>query len=46
MAHYPCWPMFSLELDHVIPEFHGGPSVAENLVLACQRCNRRKGASL
>lgn len=44
MAHYPCWPMFTLELDHVIPEFHGGLSVAKNLVLACQHCNRRKGA--
>lgn len=46
MAHYPCWPMFTFELDHVIPEFRGGPSIAENLVLACRRCNRSKGARL
>lgn len=39
-----CWPIFTLEIDHVVPEFHGGASVAENFVLACQHCNRSKGA--
>lgn len=32
-----------LEFDHLIPERRGGPSTAENIVLACRRCNRRKG---
>jgi len=31
------------EMDHLIPEILGGPTTAANLVLACQRCNRRKG---
>lgn len=37
------WPVFSLELDHVVPEYLGGPSTADNLVLACRPCNRGKG---
>lgn len=40
------WVSFTLTLDHVIPEFLGGPSTADNLVLACGTCNRRKGARL
>jgi 5-methylcytosine-specific restriction endonuclease McrA len=41
------WPQIvDLELDHVIPERHSGPSTADNIVLACRRCNRRKGARL
>lgn len=32
-----------LEFDHVVPEYHGGQTVASNLVLACRACNRRKG---
>ena len=31
------------EVDHVIPRAHGGTEEAENLVAACQRCNRSKG---
>lgn len=31
-----------LEFDHVFPEFHGGQSVPENIVLACRPCNRSK----
>jgi 5-methylcytosine-specific restriction endonuclease McrA len=37
------WVHFGHEIDHVHPESAGGPTTAENLVLACQRCNRRKG---
>lgn len=38
------WVSFTgLELDHVHPEFHGGTATAENIVLACRRCNRSKG---
>ena len=36
--------MPGFEFDHVIPEFHVGPSTAENLVIACRPCNRSKGA--
>ncbi|MCC6565278.1 MAG: HNH endonuclease [Chloroflexi bacterium] len=38
--------MFALEIDHVIPEKHGGPTTADNLSLACLRCNRRKGSDI
>lgn len=42
----PSWVWFEgLEMDHVRPEFHGGDSSPANLVLACRRCNRSKGAS-
>ena len=39
------WVWFELELDHVVAESRGGPTVADNLVLACRSCNRRKAAS-
>ena len=39
----PGWPAFiDLELDHRISEFKGGPSTADNIVLACLPCNRAK----
>ncbi len=39
------WVSFQgLEIDHVVPESKGGGGDAGNLVLACRRCNRRKGA--
>ena len=38
------WVHLSLEIDHIIPESHGGASTPDNLTLACRRCNRRKGA--
>lgn len=38
------WPVIDgLELDHVIPEYHGGPNTADNITLACRACNRKKG---
>ncbi|WP_210247685.1 HNH endonuclease [Salinarimonas soli] len=30
-------------LDHVIPRSQGGPTRAENLVLACAACNNARG---
>ena len=30
-------------IDHLIPESQGGPTVSENLWLACRRCNEFKG---
>jgi len=38
------WVTFDHEMEHVIPEFLGGATTAENIVLACRPCNRRKGA--
>jgi hypothetical protein len=29
--------------EHVVPRVKGGPSVAENEVAACRRCNRERG---
>ena len=37
---------FTHEPDHIIAAQHGGLPVAENLALACVRCNRRKGTNL
>ena len=34
------------EMDHVIPEKHGGPTESANLALACCYCNRFKGPNL
>lgn len=33
-----------LTLDHVIPRSRGGHLVAENAVVACRRCNKRRGS--
>ena len=30
-------------IDHLVPESRGGPTVRENLWLACRRCNEFKG---
>ena len=35
-----------LSIDHVIPRSRGGTSTWENCVLACMRCNRKKGSKL
>jgi hypothetical protein len=34
------------EFDHVLPVAMGGPTSVRNGVLACEDCNRRKGASI
>ncbi|MCA9319323.1 MAG: HNH endonuclease, partial [Planctomycetes bacterium] len=36
-------PLDQLSIDHVVPRSRGGPSTWENCVLACLRCNVRKG---
>lgn len=33
-------------IDHIIPEAAGGPTVLENLCLACHSCNEFKGAQV
>ena len=43
-------PQFSVDatfhIEHVRPKQHGGSSTAENLALACDRCNLHKGPNL
>jgi hypothetical protein len=34
------------QVDHVIPQQHGGATVEENLAWACFRCNKHKGPNL
>src|SRR5580704_11448143 len=34
------------EVEHVISEKHGGPTIAENLAAACFSCNRFKGTDI
>lgn len=36
----------SFEIEHIISEKHDGPTVAENLALACPYCNDYKGTDL
>jgi 5-methylcytosine-specific restriction endonuclease McrA len=37
------WVWMEHEFDHVLPEYLGGKSTVDNIVTACQSCNRRKG---
>lgn len=37
---------FGCEVDHIISEKHGAPTVAENLTYACAFCNRAKGSDI
>ncbi len=37
---------FPHEVDHIIPEKHGGETNADNLAFTCWRCNRYKGTDL
>lgn len=34
------------QLDHIVAHQHRGPTTAENLALACYRCNSHKGPNL
>jgi 5-methylcytosine-specific restriction endonuclease McrA len=34
--------LINLEFDHVFPEFHGGATSPDNMVIACRPCNRAK----
>jgi 5-methylcytosine-specific restriction endonuclease McrA len=33
-----------LTLEHVVPRSRGGHATAENALVACRRCNRRRGS--
>jgi 5-methylcytosine-specific restriction endonuclease McrA len=37
-------PLDKLTIDHVVPQSRGGETSWENCVLACMRCNNRKGS--
>jgi hypothetical protein len=37
---------YGCEVDHIISEKHGGPTVSENLAYCCLPCNRYKGSGL
>ncbi len=34
------------QIDHIIAQQHGGPTISENLALACVRCNLHKGPNI
>ncbi len=34
------------QIDHIIAQQHGGPTTADNLALACYRCNLHKGPNI
>jgi hypothetical protein len=36
----------SHEIDHIIAEKHRGPTILENLALACFHCNNHKGPNI
>lgn len=36
----------SHEVDHIIPQKHGGPTESDNLALSCAICNKHKGSDL
>lgn len=35
--------ILALQIDHIIPERQDGPTILENLALACRSCNVAKG---
>jgi len=36
----------TLQVEHIVARQHAGPSLADNLALACDRCNLHKGTNL
>lgn len=38
--------LYAHEPDHILPAQHDGQTTAENLALACMRCNRHKGPNV
>ena len=34
------------ELEHIVPQRHGGPTITGNLALACRSCNNAKRARM
>jgi 5-methylcytosine-specific restriction endonuclease McrA len=40
------WQFVRFSLDHVLPQSAGGSDEADNLALACRKCNERRGNRL
>jgi len=38
--------LLPFQIDHIIAEKHGGPTVVDNLALSCERCNSHKGPNI
>lgn len=38
-----CGTSHNLTIDHIVPRSQGGDDTWENLITACESCNRRKG---
>ena len=34
------------QVDHIVPQQHGGPGLSANLAWSCLRCNKHKGPNL
>lgn len=45
-CYWCCRCVFSLTIDHVIPLVRGGSNNADNIRLACSRCNYRKNKTM
>jgi hypothetical protein len=46
-CHFPArFAGLNFQIDHVIPEKHGGVTVVDNLALICFYCNSYKGPNL
>ena len=41
----PPFPPHAATRDHVIPKAFGGGNTQDNIVIACRRCNSRRGSS-
>lgn len=39
-------PLARLQIDHIVPQKHGGETDLQNLALACVDCNLHKGSNL
>jgi hypothetical protein len=46
-CHFPDhYAELPFQVDHIISQQHGGPTVLENLAWSCLRCNKYKGPNL
>jgi 5-methylcytosine-specific restriction endonuclease McrA len=43
-TYYNGRDVIPFEIDHIEPIYYGGNNEIDNLVLACRKCNRSKGA--
>ena len=46
-CHFPDrFAELRFQIDHIVPQQHGGPTVRRNLAWSCLRCNKHKGPNL